>query len=309
MESYYLEIFTGVSHDIYCLEEGDPPVLLANPCFSIAPADRPCGENDILLCLQKDSILLEQGETENTPGFPSGKQVLPWLDTLEFPTKPSFLFTVEGIAFFGLDVPETSVPKDSQGLSFYPISIFRTLGSRRDSFALLTAYHLLVWARCHRFCGCCGHSLAPSTTERALACTHCGQVIYPTISPAISVAITDGDRLLMACNARGRFTHFSLVAGYVEAGESLEQTVAREVQEEVGLRVKNLRYVGSQPWGLSQTLMLGFHAELDGSDRITLQESELTEAKWFHRSEITANPGPLSLSFAMIEMFRTGTLP
>ena len=137
------------------------------------------------------------------------------------------------------------------------------------------------------------HSPSPLPLERALGCESCGQVTYPTVSPAVSVAITQGDRLLMARNARGAFHHFSLIAGYVEPGESLEDTVHREVMEEVGLRVKNLRYVGSQPWGLSQSLMVGFHAGWGGGSP---QESELAEARWFHRSEIAPQPPQLSFS-------------
>jgi len=222
---------------------------------------------------------------------------------------PVILFTVNGAKVYGLDVPSSWNLAQSVDLTFEPIATFRQLASQQDSYLLITAYHLTLWYRNHRFCGRCAHILEPSPIERALICPACGFILYPIICPAISVAITDGDRLLLARNVHSSFQHYSLIAGYVEAGESLEATLIREAKEEVGLSVKNIRYVGSQAWGFSQSLMVGYHAELDGSDQITLQEGELSDARWFHRDEITTNPNPLSLSFSMIEMFRSNTLP
>ncbi|MEA5016641.1 MAG: NAD(+) diphosphatase [Candidatus Limiplasma sp.] len=282
-------------------------MLRASQSFSVQPSPRAHQPSDLLLCFRDNEVLL--------PHVPQEALFLPAIGAL-LPLMPPALGKRAALlcrdgenALYALDLEEEWTPAEGSGFAFQPIDCFRRLPREEDSFWLITAYHLVVWARRSRFCGNCGQPLSPLPLERALGCGSCGQVVYPTISPAVSVAITQGDRLLMARNARSAFRHFSLIAGYVEAGESLEDTVHREVMEEVGLRVKNLRYVGSQPWGVSQSLMLGFHGELEGGDEITLQESELSEARWFHRSEIEPNPNPLSLSFAMIESFRAGTLP
>ncbi len=282
-------------------------MLRANQGFSIQPSPKPWEPADLLLCFQGEAVLLPQAP-EAELSLPTVGELLPLLPP-ELAQRGTLLCQDQETRLYGLDVEEGWTPPEGSGFAFQPVAVFRRLPREQDSFWLITAYHLVVWARRNRFCGACGQPLAPLASERALGCQGCGQVAYPTVSPAVSVAITQGDRLLMARNARGAFHHFSLIAGYVEPGESLEDTVHREVMEEVGLRVKNLRYVGSQPWGLSQSLMVGFHAELEGGDEITLQESELAEARWFHRSEIAPNPNPLSLSFTMIESFRAGTLP
>ena len=145
-----------------------------------------------------------------------------------------------------------------------------------------------------------------SDTERARVCPACALTVYPKICPAVIVAVTDGDRLLLT-KYRGRaFKRYALVAGFHEIGETIEDTVRREVFEETGLRVKNLRYYKSQPWVFTDSLLLGFFCELDGSDKITLQENELSEAGWYHRTEIPDDYSSISLTGEMIGSFRAG---
>ena len=146
--------------------------------------------------------------------------------------------------------------------------------------------------------------MVKSENERAGVVVKCGQIIYPTISPAVTVAITNEDKILLAKNAHGNFKKFALVAGFVEVGESFEETVKREVMEEVGLKVKNIRYYKSQPWAFSDTEMIGFFVELDGDDTVTIQESEIAEARWFSREELADGLSQVSLSYEMIEEFR-----
>ena len=172
------------------------------------------------------------------------------------------------------------------------------------AFAGITGNQLFRWLENHKYCGRCGSKMIKSENERAMVCSECGQIIYPTISPAVTVAITNGDKILLARNARGNFTKFALVAGFVEIGESFEETVKREVMEEVGLKVKNIRYYKSQPWAFSDTEMIGFFVELDGDDHVTIQEDEIAEARWFSREELSDDLPQLSLSFEMIETFR-----
>ncbi len=274
-------------------------MMIGSETLFLAPIPKPCGAEDLLLCFFQDRVLLGADLTRDI--FPAFSQVSPFLPAS---SQPLMLFKLDGHVVYGLDTElALSIPAD-MGLCYHSAGIFRQLASTQDELLLVTAYHLVCWYRRNRFCGGCATPFGHSTTERALVCPCCGQTVYPTISPAVSVAITHGEYLLMARNAHAAFPHFSLIAGYTEVGEALEETVRREVMEEVGLKVKNIRYVASQAWGFSQSEMIGFHAELDGSNQITLQESELSEARWFHRGEIQANRNPLSLSFEMIERFR-----
>ena len=111
---------------------------------------------------------------------------------------------------------------------------------------------------------------------------------YPKICPAVIVAVLDGERILLTKYAGRSYTRYALIAGFAEIGETIEQTVHREVMEEVGLRVKNLRFYKSQPWSFSDTLLMGFYCDLDGEDRITLDQDELAVAEWFNRGQIPA---------------------
>ena len=130
---------------------------------------------------------------------------------------------------------------------------------RAEAFAALTACHLAAWYRANRYCGCCGRARVPSTTERALVCPNCGDIVYPRINPAVIVAVTNGERILLTryAPAHGPTEFYALVAGFCEIGETAEDTVRREVLEEVGLRVRNIRYYASQPWGIDGNLSLG----------------------------------------------------
>ena len=164
------------------------------------------------------------------------------------------------------------------------------------------------WYQGHRFCGGCGSPLFERKTERALQCPSCGRIVYPIISPCVIVAITHEDKLLLTRYANGPYQKYALVAGYSEIGETIEETVHREVYEETGLQVKNLCYYKSQPWSFTDTLLFGFFAELDGPAQITLQEEELAEARWFPRDKIPATDSTLSLTNEMIEVFRTNDI-
>lgn len=204
-----------------------------------------------------------------------------------------------------LDVP------DALKVQYHDESVRFLRGLQPDwlRLAAVTGLHLHSWYKTHRFCGRCGKPLRPDDTERAMRCDACGNLVFPTISPAIIVGITDGDRIVLTRSAVVKNPVYALVAGYMEIGETMEQTVAREAMEEVGLKLKNIRYCGNQPWGFSGSQMYGFWAELDGSDQITRQESELREAGWFHRDEVPASPHPIDLTHQMMEWFRTGVAP
>ena len=132
-------------------------------------------------------------------------------------------------------------------------------------------------------CPCCGREVPGSI------CPACGYHTYPRINPSVIIAVHDSDRILLSRYANRPVTWYVLLAGFIEVGETAEQCVAREVREETGLRVKNIRYYGSQPWGLTGGLSLAYTAELDGSDELRVDADELAEARWFRRDEVPVN--------------------
>lgn len=212
-----------------------------------------------------------------------------------------YLFSVGDEGYYLADTKEVEV---IEGYSWENISMVRTLQPKYQAFAAITAYHLFNWYRSNRFCGSCGQPMIHSQKERALCCEDCGNIVYPRISPAVIVGITDGNRLLMTRYAGRESKRYGLVAGFCEIGETAEETVAREVMEEVGLKVKNIRYYKSQPWGFSGDLLLGFFAEVDGSSEIVMDENELSEATWMEREAISLEGDGISLTSEMILLFK-----
>jgi NAD+ diphosphatase len=141
------------------------------------------------------------------------------------------------------------------------------------------AFQISDWARTHQFCGACSAPMKLLTGERCYRCTACKFMAYPRISPAMMVLVKKGDSILLARHIAAVGNRFSALAGFVEAGESVEETVHREVFEEVGLRVTNLQYFGSQPWSFPHSLMIAFTADYL-SGEITVDKTEIAEAKW-----------------------------
>jgi len=164
------------------------------------------------------------------------------------------------------------------------------------------AQQLIEWHRDHRFCGRCGGPMRDHAVDRAKECERCGLINYPRLSPSIIVLVHRGEEVLLARNARWPTGMYSTLAGFVEPGESIEQTVHREVHEEVGVRVRNLRYLGSQSWPFPNSLMLGFHAEYASGD-INCQEGEIADARWFHHSQLPNVPPATAISRWLIDDF------
>lgn len=206
---------------------------------------------------------------------------------------------VDGVPLHVLGLDDEA--EEPEGFTFQPLRSF--LGRLDEAgFALLgRAAQTLDWHRQHRFCGRCGGATEAATRDRSLVCRACNHNYYPRLAPSIIVVVTRGKELLLARPARPGANFFTALAGFVEPGESLEQTVHREVFEEVGMRIHQLRYFGSQPWPFPNQLMLGFHAEHE-SGEIVLQEEELAEAGWFHYLDLPANrPGRISISGWLID--------
>jgi NAD+ diphosphatase len=167
------------------------------------------------------------------------------------------------------------------------------------------AGQFITWSRNHRFCGKCGGLTGDKDDERAKICTVCGQVYYPRLSPAIIVAVTKDDKLLLASSPRFRSKFYSVLAGFVEPGETLEECVKREIYEEVGIKVKNIKYFGSQPWPFPDSLMIGFTAEYE-SGEIRIDKKEITDACWFEKDEIPGIPSSISIARRLIDWFIEG---
>ena len=218
--------------------------------------------------------------------------------------KLQYLFSIEDEDYFLLRSAET-LPEQG-GYHYEGVRALRQLISKEVCFAVMTAYHLYMWYRDNGFCGRCGGETVHDDKERMLRCPKCGNMIFPKIAPAVIVALTDGDRILLTKYAGREYKKYALIAGFTEIGETVEETVAREVMEEVGLKVKNIRYYKSQPWGVDSNLLLGFFAQLDGDDAVHLDEKELAEAEWFTREEMPAHDDGISLTREMMGVFERG---
>ncbi len=251
--------------------------------------------DSIILCYKNDLFLCKLNGQEIT---------YPVYSELNINTEDLvYAFSIDATGYFLLNSKEeTSLP----GYSYENVRIFRSSVPKDLVYAGMVGYHLYKWYRDTKFCGRCGSLYKPGEKERMMSCPQCGNTVYPAISPAVIVAITNGDKLLMTKYAGREYVNYALVAGFAEIGETIEQTVEREVMEEVGLKVKNITYYKSQPWAFSNSLLFGFFAEVDGNTDITLEETELSEGRWFHRSEIDLVEDGVSLTREMIIKFKNG---
>ncbi len=223
-------------------------------------------------------------------------------EALRIPTEPpvplkpwTTVMNVAGAKAYRIDSPLTDQPRyEMCGLrqSYYHLSA-------EDYLLAGKCHELLYWEHNTRFCGVCG---APMQfhTDISKRCTQCGKEVWPLLATAIIVLVSRGDEVLLvhAKNFRGDF--YGLVAGFVETGETLEEAVRREVMEETGLHIRNIRYHGSQPWPYPCGLMVGFFAEYDGG-AIHLQRSELSRGAWFNRHHLPQIPEKLSIARQLID--------
>ncbi|MDR0862367.1 MAG: NAD(+) diphosphatase [Oscillospiraceae bacterium] len=217
-----------------------------------------------------------------------------------------YLFAIDDERFFMPDVHNTLPCNAPEGYAKQDGGVFRIANPRHLAFAGITAQQLNQWYNSRRYCGRCGAENGHSDTERATQCPKCGLIEYPKISPVVIVAVHNGDDLLVTRYAGGPYSRYALVAGFAEIGESLEDTVRREVLEETGIHVKNLKYYKSQPWGFSSSLLSGFFCELDGDPTITVDTSELSEAIWLPRAEVPPLDNSIALTAEMMDVFRQG---
>lgn len=251
------------------------------------------GADDFLMIFDPDGKLLVSSEKDHL-GFPTFARISS--------EKTVYLFSIDQDRFF-LSLADSVTPP--AGFSYHTLRDLRSSYGGNAVFAAFTAFHLWEWYRDNSFCGRCGHSLHFHKVERALECPSCGLIRYPRINPAVIVGVIKGDSLLLTRYNRG-YAHNALVAGFTEIGETLEETVAREVMEETGVHVKNIRYYKSQPWGIAQDILMGFYCDADDDEIIHVDHQELKYAEWVPRDEIVLQPDHLSLTNEMMMRFKEG---
>ena len=251
---------------------------------------------------KKDKVLyFGQGEDIRFPELLSPSEL--GLKT----TEPQFIGTIDGKSAFAAQVFETEeICYNCCGVAQYTYAGLRDLYTAigRDMFTIVgRALHICRWHDSWKLCPTCGAPMEDSKTERAKVCTKCGRIDYPVLSPAVITAVTKGDKLLLAHNVRFADGRYSIIAGFVESGESAEDAIRREIMEEVGIKVKNIRYFGSQCWPFPNSFMLGFTAEYE-SGEIKPDGVEIDKADWFSADQFPNLPSFASISRALIEDFR-----
>ena len=255
------------------------------------------GYGDRVLCFAEDKALLKQ---EKIPYFQEFAE-----DGFELDFEAlSFAFSVDGERFFVYRKPFV-LEMNIHGYKLMETRKARDVIDRLTAFEIIMGLHLFGWYQKTRFCGCCGSELELGTKERSMICPKCGNVIYPRISPVIIAGVYNDDELLLTKYADRDYSRYALIAGFMEFGETPEDTVRREVFEEAGLKVKNIEYYKSQPWPYPDSLLLGFYAEVDGNTVPTLRDGELGEATWFKREDIPAAANDFALTSELMENFRT----
>ncbi|MDP3848113.1 MAG: NAD(+) diphosphatase [Pseudomonas sp.] len=223
-----------------------------------------------------------------------------WLKRQDLP-----ILAEHGLGYFAGDpiyLLELQQPVELAGCSWQGLRQLMLQGDASTFKMLGFASQIGTWARQHRFCGSCAGAMQPVAGERAMHCPACAIQHYPRLSPSMIVLVTRGDEVLLARSPRFNQGVYSTLAGFVEAGESVEDCVAREVFEEVGLQVQNLQYMASQGWPFPHSLMLGFHAEYAAGE-IVMQAEEIEDARWFALDDLPLLPPPSSISRYLIDLY------
>lgn len=250
---------------------------------------------DIILCYKDNRILVRRT-----------------YDHLELPAfieivEARHLFDIDDKRFFHVDYNDLYTLDDSyefiETRALRNVDDIHGLNDKIMSYAAVCGLHYNYFITHAKYCGVCGDKMVRSRIEMANICPTCSNTKYPDIMPAIAVAIINDDRILLT-KYKGRLNvNYALVAGYCEVGESLEECVKREAKEETGLDLYDIKYYMSQPWGFSNTMMIGFIAK-SYNDNIVLQEDELGFAGWFKREDVEVLDNPTSMSHKMIQDFR-----
>ena len=254
-------------------------------------------EDDLVLWFREADVLLERRED----------------GTLNLPTVAAlpgailrYAFRIHGRNYYLKTSPQGDAPVP---FGWERVRTLRQIRSKEVCYGIMTGWHLYQWYQKNRFCGGCGAETVHDEHQRMLRCPVCGNLIFPRINPVVITAVTDGEDLLLSKYAGRGYTNYALIAGYTEIGETMEQAVRREVMEEVGLEVTNIRYYKSQPWGIDGNILMGFFCDLQGSRRIRLDREELSMADWYPRKNLPIEDDGYSLTREMIRIFGEGKEP
>jgi NAD+ diphosphatase len=216
------------------------------------------------------------------------------------PVRKQYLGSLDSTPCFSAELPEKSITPD--GMIFAGLRGLYGLLDEKMFWLAGRSFQVMNWDRTHQYCGGCGFPTEDKREERAKICPQCGLVDYPGVSTAIIVAVRKDKQILLAHAQRHPVGRYSVLAGFVEMGETLEECVRREVREEVGLEIKNICYFGSQSWPFPNSLMVGFTAEY-AKGEISIDNNEIEDAKWFSAGEIPQVPGSMSIARQLIEWF------
>ncbi len=211
-----------------------------------------------------------------------------------------FIGLLGGHYCYALEVPE-GLPLPDSLKSISQRDVFAQF-SASEIKAISLAKQIITWDKQYRFCGQCGEPTIELSDERAKVCRKCGLTNYPRLSPSIIVSVVKGKQILLARSARFPKGMYSVLAGFVEPGETLEECINREIDEEVGIKVKNIKYFGSQNWPFPHSLMIAFTTDY-ASGKITIDNNEIVDAKWFTADDLPRLPGSYSIARSMIDHF------
>lgn len=227
-------------------------------------------------------------------------QLISLADIGLMPVRTQFLGTLDGQPCYSAELPLNAITPHGMTLR----GLRELYGTLDEDLFMLSgrAIQIVEWDRTHQYCGHCATETTQLSHERAKRCPKCGLVNYPRLSPAMIVLVSRGEEVLLARAPRFPPGMYSVLAGFVEPGESLEETVVREVGEEVGIEVKDIRYFGSQPWPFPNSLMIGFTATY-ASGEIAIAPQELTDAAWFNKHNLPQIPPKLSIARKLIDWF------
>lgn len=251
-------------------------------------------KNAYLFLFHRDELLLKKN---------NGLLQIPQTNDIEKFTQPPFDIQSIGIlhgheCFIG-NLHNDNIPTEFSFSKVRPL-----YGNITDDFfqSACRAFHISSWLKTSKFCGCCSGAMNIASNELAMKCCRCGHLVYPRISPAIIVAVTRGNQLLLAHAKTFAPNRYSVIAGFVEPGETLEECVRRELKEEVGVEVQNINYFGSQPWPFPDSLMIAFTAQCS-TEKITIDNREITAAAWFSAHNLPNIPDKPSVGRQLIDWF------